>query len=308
MSFPLCSNERVRDALDKVLKSGRVPHSLLIEGNRGTGKRTLARYIAKTLLCEEANAPCNVCRSCHLADVGTHPDIEIIAPEDTKKNISAGQIDRLREIAHLTPRTASGKVLIIEQADTMNTPSQNKLLKILEEPPANVYFILLSASKSALLDTVISRCTAYSLSEPDFDSALAVMTEKGYEREKSAEYLRLNKNNIGKTIEAFDSSKISEGILVAREYFDYIKEKDRLSALTSTISLEKKRNEADVFIKELKTLLADAVKMSKRLPATRHEYVKMYDAVCELEPLLVTNINIPLFFTALTSKLIAIIN
>ncbi len=308
MSFPLCSNERVRDALNKVLLSRRVPHSLLIEGNPGTGKRTLARYIAKTLLCEEENAPCDLCRSCHLADVGTHPDIEIIGPEESKKNISTAQIDRLREIAHLTPRTASGKVLIIEQADTMNTPSQNKLLKVLEEPPANVYFILLASSKSALLDTVISRCTVYSLSEPDFNSALAIMTDRGYDSDKAAEFLALNKNNIGKTLEAFDSSKISEGILIARDYFEAIKRKDKLSSLTVTIPLEKKRSEADVFIKELKTLLAEAVKKSKRLPATKYEYVKMYDAVCEMEPLLITNINIPLFFTALTSKLIAIIN
>lgn len=306
MSFPLCSNERVRDSLAKLIPTGRLPHAMIIEGSAGTGKRTLASYIAKAALCEADNAPCGCCRSCHLADAGTHPDIERIAPEEKKKNIAVGQIDYLRDIAYLTPHTASGKALIIEQAETMNAASQNKLLKVLEEPPQNVFFILVATSKNALLDTVVSRCTVFTLYEPDYDSAKRVLISRGYPPEKFSDLLATNKNNIGKTLEALGSSKVSQGIEVAEAFMKAIDSGNRLEALRVTAKLDKNRAEVNVFIKELKYILTGKIKASARLRETRLEYTKMHDAVCEAEPLLITNINLSLFFTALTSKLMSV--
>ena len=303
MSFPLCSNDRVKDALLRLISIRRLPHAMIIEGNAGTGKRTLSAYIAKAALCESDKSPCCCCRSCHLADAGTHPDIERIAPEEKKKNISVAQIDRLREIAYFTPHTAFGKVLIIEQADTMNTASQNKLLKVLEEPPENVFFILLTESANSLLNTVVSRCTVFSLYEPEFDEALKVLLDRGADRKSASKLLSLNKNNIGKSLEGLGSSKLSLGIEVARDYIDAIDNKDRLSALKAGMRLEKNRAEVDIFVKELKYILIEKVKASGGLRATRLEYTKLYDTLCEVEPLLITNINISLFFTALTSRL-----
>lgn len=308
MIFPLCRNERVKDSLSRLIEQKRLPHAMLIEGNAGTGKRTLAGFIAAAALCEEANRPCGVCKTCHLASVGTHPDIDVTAPEEKKKNISVDQIDRIREIAHLTPHTASGKVLIIEQADTMNAASQNKLLKVLEEPPQNVHFILLAESSNSLLETVVSRCTVFSLSTPDFDSALSYLTDEGYDRENVENMLKANGNNIGKTLESLGSSKISLGIEVARDFFDAIERGRRLDALKITVSLDKNRGEVAKFTKELKNILIEKVKKSVKLRATKLEYSRMFDAVCEMEDLLVTNVNLPLFFTTLTSKLIGIKN
>lgn len=306
MIFPLCRNERVKDSLAKLVEQKRLPHAMLIEGNAGTGKRTLAKYIAAATLCEEDNSPCGVCKTCHLASVGTHPDIDVTAPEEKKKNISVDQIDRIREIAYLTPHTASGKVLIIEQADTMNAASQNKLLKVLEEPPPNVHFILLAESSNSLLETVVSRCTVFSLSEPDLDSALSYLTDKGYDLENAVAMLRANNNNIGKTLESLGSSKISLGIEVARDFFDVIERGRRLDALKLTMALDKNRGEVAKFTKELKDILIEKIKKSSKLRATKHEYARMFDTVCEMEELLITNVNLSLFFTALTSKLIGI--
>ncbi len=306
MSFPLCRNDRVKESLARLIPTGRLPHAMIIEGNSGTGKRTLARYIAKSALCESADAPCGVCRTCHLADVGTHPDIDVTAPEDKKKNIAVNQIDRIREIAYLTPHTASGKVLIIEQADTMNAASQNKLLKVLEEPPQNVYFILVAESSSALLQTVVSRCTVFSLTEPDFDSALTLLCERNIDRDDASAMLKANNNNIGKALESLGSSKVSLGIELARDFFEFVDRKDRLPALKLTVALDKNRAETAKFVKELKSILIEKVKASTRLRATKLEYTKMFDAICETEELLITNVNLSLFFTALTSKLIGI--
>lgn len=307
MIFPLCGNERVRDSLLNLIPTKRFPHASIIEGISGTGKRTLADYIAKALLCDAEDVPCCNCQSCHLADSGTHPDLEKIAPEDGKKNIAVAQIDVLREIAYLTPHTSSKKVFIIEKADTMNPASQNKILKILEEPPANVYFILICASASSLLQTVISRCTVFSLSEPDYNDAIKYLIDKGFREDEVSEPLRSNKNNIGKTLEALGSSKVSLGVETANDFFDAIECGDKLAALKCTVSLEKNRAETDIFIKELKFIIINKIKNSAKLRATQLEYTKMYDAVCQAEPLLITNINLSLFFTALVSRIMSLV-
>ncbi len=303
MNFPLCSNERVREAIDRLIPSHRLPHAVIIEGVSGTGKRTLGDYLAKATLCEGENPPCDGCRTCQLAKAGTHPDIKWLAPEKGKKNIAVGQVDYIRELAYLTPHTAFGKVFIIEQAETMNSAAQNKLLKLLEEPPANVFFILLCESASDLLDTVLSRCTVFSLTEPDFDSAIKVLEARGYSRSDIVEPLTLNKNNIGNTLKALGSAKTSLGIEVASEFFKYIEANDKINALKCTVRLEKNRQQADTFIKELKLILIERIKASARLPATRLEYTKMYDAVTDMEDALLLNVNLTLFFTALVSRL-----
>ena len=306
MSFPLCANDRVKESLANLIPTNRFPHAAIIEGVSGTGKRTLADYIAKALLCENNEPPCNKCRSCKLADASTHPDLEKVAPEDGKKNIAVAQIDALREMAFLSPHTSSKKVFIIEKADTMNAASQNKILKILEEPPANVHFILLCSSSSSLLQTVISRCTVFSLTEPDYRSAESYLISQGFNSEEFSDILAANKNNIGKTLESLGSSKISLGIEVASEFLKAIDLGDKLAALKCTVPLEKNRAETDVFIKELKFGIIGKIKSSAKLRATRLEYTNMYDAICEYEPLLITNINLSLFFTALVSRLLSL--
>ena len=164
MSFPLVGNKRAKDTVESFISSGRFPHAIIIEGEIGTGKKTLAGYLAKTALCEEPTPPCGVCRNCHLADAGPPPDIQVVAPEEKKKNIAVGQIRELRTTAYHSPHTARRRAFIIEEAETMNAASQNSLLKVLEEPPSDVVFILVTTSAKALLDTVISRCMTISLS------------------------------------------------------------------------------------------------------------------------------------------------
>lgn len=308
MSFPLCANERARESFERLISLNRLPHAIIIEGDFGTGKRTLSKYIAKAFLCESENRPCDSCRTCHLTDVGTHPDIERIAPEDKKKNIQVHQIDTLRKNAYLTPRTASGKVYIIEQANTLNSQSQNKLLKVLEEPPSNVSFILLCESANQLLETVVSRCTVFSLFAPDKDSAIKFLLKEGFNRESADEALTLCKNNIGKALERLGSTKVSIGIETAREYLFEIEKGNKFSALLITTKLEGNRPSVNDFTSELKHLLVEKIKSDMRFKQTRAECTKMYDAVCEIEPSLITNVNLPLFFTALTSKLMMIKN
>ena len=307
MIFPLVSNKRIKSSVETLIASERLPHAIIIEGDLGTGKRTLAKFLAQASVCDEKERPCGVCRNCHLADIGSHPDIEVVAPEEKKVSITKDQIESLRTIAYHSAHTAKRRGCIIEQADTMNPASQNKLLKVLEEPPSDVVFILITPSAEALLETVVSRCLVLSLYAPSFEEALDYLVEtKGVDREEAEILLREERNNIGKALIRLNSAKESLGRAIAHDFFDAIEKGSPLSAMLSAVPLEKERREVLKFTEELSEILTLKIKKSGHLTETAREYVKMYDIICELTPTLYTNINLSLFFSALASRLDAV--
>lgn len=308
MIFPLKGNERIRESLGSIISSGRFPHAIIIEGETGVGKKTLARFIAKNAVCESSSA-CGQCRSCRLADAGTHPDIETVTLLDGKKSIVNDQVESLRTTAHHSAHTADRRVFIIEEADTMNAKSQNLLLKVLEEPPSDVIFILIATATEKLLETVVSRCVVFALYPPSFEDAFKVLTEEYSVEEKSAEKaLVSSKNNIGKALVSLKKKNTNTGVEAAQKYFDFLEKGNILDALLVTTKLEKSRAETTKFAASLKEIIVKKTVESSSLPETSRELSRMFNSVCEFEPLLETNINLGLFFSALTSKLISIKN
>ncbi len=309
MSFPLVGNKRIKDSLTALVSQNRLPHAIIIEGDLGAGKRTLARYIAKASVCDEDSRPCGLCRNCHLADIGSHPDIETLAPEEKKVSISKDQIDFLRTIAYHSAHTAKRRVFIIEQANTLNPVLQNKLLKVLEEPPSDVVFIFITPSAEALLETVVSRCLVLSLFNPTHEEATDYLVQtKGIGTAEAKALLTEEKNNIGKALLRLESKKESVGRAVAHDFLDAIERGSPLDAMLSSVALENNRGETLKFAEELAEILMSKIKKVQNLPETAREYVRMYDALSELTPTLTTNINLSLFFTALAAKLSAVKN
>lgn len=147
------------DAFAPVFKADRLLHSYIIIGSPGPAVKALADTLAAAMICESRDkAPCGGCRSCKKSIRGLHPDIIRISPPNDKKEIPVGTVRDIRAEAVVMPNEADAKVFIIESADFMNASAQNALLKILEEPPRHVRFILLAENPALLLDTVRSRC------------------------------------------------------------------------------------------------------------------------------------------------------
>ena len=162
------------------------PNAWLLTGRRDTGKTAFARHLAQALLCEQPQAehqPCGNCPSCHLFAQGSHPDYYELAPElpaegESARKLLQIKIDAVRAVlAPLLQSSVRGglRVVLVQPAETMNTQAANALLKMLEEPPESVVFLLVTHSKDRLLPTIKSRCRPFLLPAPSAEEALGYL-------------------------------------------------------------------------------------------------------------------------------------
>jgi len=152
--------EHVTRALRQALATGRAGHAYIFAGPRGVGKTTSARLLAKALNCEQPRdgEPCNQCPTCIDISRGTALDIIEI---DAASYTGVDNIRELREQAMLVPVRAKRKVFILDEAHMLSKGAFNAFLKILEEPPAHVVFILATTESAQLPATVASRCQRF---------------------------------------------------------------------------------------------------------------------------------------------------
>jgi DNA polymerase-3 subunit delta' len=167
--------------LERRIAEDRLHHGLLLCGPAGVGKRCLGARLALRLLClaPVGGGACGACRSCQLMRAGTHPDCLRVAPEEPGKQIRIVQIrDSLVEFVNRTASVSSRKVVLIDPADAMNTPTANCLLKSLEEPAPRTHLLLLSDAPVRLLPTIRSRCEQLRLAAPPWELALRWLGER----------------------------------------------------------------------------------------------------------------------------------
>jgi DNA polymerase-3 subunit delta' len=145
---------RVKTMLERGLREGRLSHAYLFAGQEGLGKLALARELAVALVA--ACGGCGACEDCDRARRGLHPDFCVIEAEG--EQIRREQLDALVADLALRPFTASCRVWVIPECERLNDEAANKLLKSLEEPPAHVYFLLVTDRPERVKPTIVSRC------------------------------------------------------------------------------------------------------------------------------------------------------
>lgn len=159
-------NNPIEKSISAALHSKRFPHAAILEGSSVENRMRLAQKIAAALVCSSGGtAPCGVCPNCKKTQANSHADILLYTVEDKPKAFKVDYVRDIRSKAYIVPNEADRKVFILENSHTMGVEGQNAILKILEEPPAYVNFILLCSSKSGFLPTVLSRSVVYNLGQ-----------------------------------------------------------------------------------------------------------------------------------------------
>ncbi|MDD5043998.1 MAG: DNA polymerase III subunit delta' [Candidatus Omnitrophica bacterium] len=169
MSFDSLKGQDGNVALLKsILKAGRLPAAFLFWGEEGVGKKLTALNFAKAINCEEnKNAPCDKCASCRKIDSNNHPDVHLLPKEEDSTAIKIEDIRTLQKSAGLKSFEAVKKVFILDEAHNLTPEAANAFLKILEEPPQDTLFILVSSKPELLFSTITSRCQKIRFSAMD---------------------------------------------------------------------------------------------------------------------------------------------
>jgi len=168
--WQVIGQDRILSLLDYSLKTNTIAHAYLLVGPRHVGKRTLAFNLAQALNCDGPELPCGQCRSCQRILEGKHADVISISMDskiesavtsnslEHKTEIGIKDMLELQRMANLPPYEGKCKVFIIDDAEYLSTEAANSLLKILEEPPQRIAWLLLASEEERLLPTIISRC------------------------------------------------------------------------------------------------------------------------------------------------------
>ena len=158
----LLGNERLKENIRRSVGRNRIAHFYVISGPAGAGKHTLARLLAAAILCKEEDKPCLQCSACRKILADSHPDF-ITVDDPEKKTVPVDLIRQARADIYVRPNEADRKIYMFPRGHNMDFPSQNALLKVLEEPPEYGVFLLLTENAQKLLPTVRSRCVELSL-------------------------------------------------------------------------------------------------------------------------------------------------
>ncbi len=206
-------HEKARARLARLLKEGRLPHALLFSGPRGVGKKRTARALAAALLCLEPKdgLACGSCRSCRALAAGTHPDLYGVLPEQTGKAARSVKIEQVRtmrgEISR-APLLSGRRVVLIDDAETMNDAASNALLKTLEEPTGDTTFLLITGARQAILPTIISRCTGVMFGPLAPETITRILEAHGVPEEKRGPLAALSDGSAGYALRLFSEDAL----------------------------------------------------------------------------------------------------
>ncbi len=271
-------NEKIKDQISFLLNSGRLPHAIILEGESGAGKTTLAREIAASLVCRaDGGKPCYNCTQCKKAEKGYHPDIFEYKPAGGAKSFHVDIIRNIINDIYMAPNESEYKVYILCNAHFMNESAQNALLKVLEEPPSYAVFILTVENRTAMLETVLSRSVVLSVCGVDVHAGAEYISNRydDINYNDALEAMIAFKGNIGRAYDSIAGGEMHRLIGFVNDICGAVTADNEYELIKCTGKLSNRREICTV-LNMLKTVFRDAVIGAKtgELLSGRDEAVK----------------------------------
>lgn len=231
-------------------------HAYLLTGARGLGKLTFAKVLASALFCTSENKPCGCCAACKRIADNNEPDLITLYPDDKGKI----RIDPVREIIQKVSQHAFGagyRVVLIEPVESMTPEAQNCLLKSLEEPIANVVFLLMTHELTATLGTIASRCVRVKLTPWPDDALRETLLKLGHAPNAVENVLSRCGGNIGTALDMLDESKLdSEAQQFAMQALSILND---ASAVSISTKLKEDKGSADAYLTAVEQAIYQAL-------------------------------------------------
>ena len=237
-------------------------HAILISGQYGTGKRTLAGILANTLLCIDytENKPCGECGPCLRFVSGSHTDVHYIRRNDNKsRTIAVDQIRALLSTLGMRSYEGGATAVIIENADNMQVQAQNALLKSLEEPRGDTFFLLTAEHKHELLPTIRSRCVCLAMPPLSMDNVAKVLENRGIDKQLAQESALYANGSVGLAERYAETSggyarSVKETLTGMRSVLDVPSAAKRILDLSS----KKENADSDIDLYDILTITINA--------------------------------------------------
>ena len=171
----IIGQKRAKRLLTRMVEKDRVAHALLFTGIDGIGKKTAAKAMAMALNCRKTTGvlACKKCPSCRKMLSDNHPDLITVEPSGIF--IKIDQVRTLRRRLMFAPIHGGRRMVIVNDAHTMNAEASNAMLKMLEEPPDNTHWVLTAPQTSDLIPTIVSRCQHIAFEPLSFETIVQVL-------------------------------------------------------------------------------------------------------------------------------------
>jgi len=307
-------NEKIIEQLGYLMQSNRFPHALVIEGEKGLGKLTLARLLACALVCREDNRPCRRCAQCSKAQQGIHPDIFEHCASGAARSFHVDTVRQIINDVYIQPNEAQFKIYILGNADCMSDSAQNAILKVLEEPPSYAVFILTAQSKSSLLDTVLSRSVVVTLDGVDCTSGAKYIVQnmENVDFSDAENAMETFGGNIGKAMESLRDSRTGELVKACRDICFALVNDNEYALMTACAPFQKDRQSVIFAAGLLKNIFRDALFYSDdgdmlsgqrdaakllKSKLTKDKLIRLIEACREICTQAETNVNNTLIIT-----------
>lgn len=246
----LAGNASLKAELGAALRAGRLPHAVLLVGEAGCGAGFAARCLAADYLYPQGGP--------HAEAVLQKADTECLTlqGEGASGQIPVKRVREMREaIQHSALSTdAAGRVLFIYGAQNLNGSSANAMLKIIEEPPEGVLFLLTASSAAGVLPTIRSRCAAYTVVPVPAEECAALLRSRGLPEAQADELAFLYAGHIGNALRAFSDAATRNALAQARTLCGYAAQNDTYRALALLTKYERDREGMQALLWQLDQL------------------------------------------------------